>query len=86
MKNGRCRLHGGLTPSKHPNFKGSANALKSGFYAGKAIEERRKYARDIKYLLGLAKKYGLNADRRVDLERWESKRMQELAKSDFKAR
>jgi hypothetical protein len=94
MKNGRCRLHGGLTPAKHTNFKGSVNALKSGFYAKEAIEERRKYARDIKhllelrkrardvkYLLELRKEYGLNADRHIDPERWESRRMQELAKT-----
>ncbi|MCR4623770.1 MAG: hypothetical protein K5780_03900 [Alphaproteobacteria bacterium] len=30
MENGRCRLHGGLTPSKHPNHQARLNALKTG--------------------------------------------------------
>lgn len=33
MENRRCRLHGGLTPKKHPNHQAKFNALKTGRYA-----------------------------------------------------
>lgn len=33
MENGRCRLHGGLTPKKHPNHRAKLNALKTGRYS-----------------------------------------------------
>ena len=33
MENGRCRLHGGLTPKKHPNHQARFNALKTGRYS-----------------------------------------------------
>jgi len=39
MKNGRCRLHGGLTPKKHPNHQARFNALKTGRYSKDCIEQ-----------------------------------------------
>jgi hypothetical protein len=33
MPNGRCYVHGGATPAKHPNFRGHKNALKHGMYS-----------------------------------------------------
>ncbi|MCR4624045.1 MAG: hypothetical protein K5780_05385 [Alphaproteobacteria bacterium] len=39
MKNGRCRLHGGLTPKNHPNHKARLNALKTGRYAKSFIKQ-----------------------------------------------
>ena len=39
MANGRCRIHGGLSPGAP---KGSRNAFKHGFYTAEAIAHRRK--------------------------------------------
>ena len=39
MENGRCRLHGGLTPKNHPNHKARLNALKTGRYAKSFIKQ-----------------------------------------------
>ena len=39
MENGRCRLHGGLTPKKHPNHRAKFNALKTGRYSENAIHQ-----------------------------------------------
>jgi len=39
MENGRCRLHGGLTPKKHPNHQAKLNALKTGRYSENAIHQ-----------------------------------------------
>ena len=36
MENGRCRLHGGLTPKKHPNHQAKLNAFKTGKYSAQA--------------------------------------------------
>ena len=36
MKNGRCRMHGGPSPTK-----GNKNAYKHGRYTNEAIQERR---------------------------------------------
>jgi uncharacterized protein YjcR len=41
MANGRCRLHGGLSPGAP---KGNKNALKHGRYSAKAIAGRREIA------------------------------------------
>jgi len=39
MPNGRCRMHGGMSPGAP---KGNKNALKHGRYTNEAIAERRK--------------------------------------------
>lgn len=39
MENGRCRLHGGLTPKKHPNHRAKLNALKTGRYSKDCIKQ-----------------------------------------------
>lgn len=39
MPNGRCRIHGGLSPGAP---KGNQNALKHGFYSAEAIARRRE--------------------------------------------
>ena len=41
MPNGRCRLHGGLSPGAP---KGNKNALKHGRYTGEAIMRRKSIA------------------------------------------
>jgi uncharacterized protein YjcR len=41
MKNGRCRMHGGLSPGAP---KGNKNAFKHGQYSGEAIARRREVA------------------------------------------
>jgi hypothetical protein len=41
MPNGRCRLHGGLSPGAP---KGNRNALKHGLYTAEALASRRKVA------------------------------------------
>lgn len=43
MKNGRCRMHGGLSPGAP---KGNQNALKHGYYT-KAAEENRRYLKQL---------------------------------------
>ena len=42
MPNGRCRMHGGLSPGAP---KGNKNALKHGDYTAEAITRRRKIAK-----------------------------------------
>ena len=39
MENGRCRLHGGLTPKRHPNHQAKFNALKTGRYSKQLIKQ-----------------------------------------------
>jgi hypothetical protein len=54
MPNGRCRLHGGLSPGAP---KGNRNALKHGRYTAEAVASRREVAaliRAIKDLAGMA--------------------------------
>ena len=41
MKNGRCRMHGGLSPGAP---KGNKNAFKHGLYTNEAIARRREVA------------------------------------------
>jgi hypothetical protein len=41
MPNGRCRMHGGMSPGAP---RGNKNALKHGRYSNEAIAERRKVA------------------------------------------
>lgn len=41
MPNGRCRMHGGLSPGAP---KGNKNALKHGRYSAEAIATRREIA------------------------------------------
>ena len=41
MKNGRCRMHGGLSQGAP---KGNKNAFKHGQYSGEAIARRREVA------------------------------------------
>jgi hypothetical protein len=52
MANGRCRLHGGLSPGAP---KGNRNALKHGRYTAEAVASRREVAaliRGMKNLVG----------------------------------
>ena len=44
MSNGKCYFHGGATPKKHPNFRGSMNSLKHGLHSKvmKEFETRMK--------------------------------------------
>jgi hypothetical protein len=51
MPNGRCRLHGGLSPGAP---KGNRNALKHGRYSAKAIASRREVAALVRAMKGLA--------------------------------
>ncbi len=39
MENRRCRLHGELTPKKHPNHQAKFNALKTGRYSKDCIKQ-----------------------------------------------
>jgi uncharacterized protein YjcR len=41
MRNGRCRMHGGLSPGAP---QGNKNAFKHGQYSGGAIARRREVA------------------------------------------
>jgi hypothetical protein len=41
MPNGRCRMHGGMSPGAP---KGNKNALKHGLYSAEAIAYRREIA------------------------------------------
>src|SRR5680860_301233 len=50
LRNGRCRMHGGLSPGPP---KGNANARKHGFYTAKAIAERRELAVLLRAMRGL---------------------------------
>ena len=51
MPNGRCRLHGGLSPGAP---KGNKNALKHGRYTGEALARRREVAALIRAMKNLA--------------------------------
>ena len=51
MPNGRCRLHGGLSPGAP---KGNRNAFKHGRYTAGAIAIRREVAALIRAMKGLA--------------------------------
>jgi hypothetical protein len=51
MPNGRCRLHGGLSPGAP---KGNRNALKHGRYTAEAIANRREVAALIRAMRALA--------------------------------
>jgi hypothetical protein len=51
MPNGRCRLHGGLSPGAP---KGNRNALKHGRYAAAAVASRREVAALIRAMRALA--------------------------------
>jgi hypothetical protein len=51
MPNGRCRLHGGLSPGAP---KGNKNALKHGRYTAKAVASRREVSALIRATRALA--------------------------------
>jgi hypothetical protein len=51
MPNGRCRMHGGLSPGA-PN--GNRNALKHGRYTAEAVAYRREVATLIRCMKELA--------------------------------
>jgi hypothetical protein len=51
MPNGRCRLHGGLSPGAP---KGNRNALKHGRYTAEALARRREVAALIRAMRALA--------------------------------
>jgi uncharacterized protein YjcR len=52
MPNGRCRMHGGLSPGAP---KGNKNALKHGSYTAEAIAKRREVAALLRTMKTLAK-------------------------------
>src|SRR5215472_14607218 len=52
MPNGRCRMHGGLSPGAP---KGNQNALKHGRYTAVAVANRREIAALLRSMKGLAK-------------------------------
>jgi hypothetical protein len=52
MANGRCRMHGGLSPGPP---KGSRNALKHGRYTAQAIARRREIGALIRRMHALAR-------------------------------
>ena len=51
MPNGRCRMHGGLSPGAP---KGNRNAFKHGRYTAEAIAHRREIAALIRAMKDLA--------------------------------
>lgn len=51
MRNGRCRLHGGLSPGAP---KGNRNAFKHGRYTAEAVASRRELAALIRAMRALA--------------------------------
>ena len=51
MPNGRCRMHGGLSPGAP---KGNRNALKHGRYSADAIARRREVAALVRAVCALA--------------------------------
>jgi len=51
MPNGRCRMHGGLSPGAP---KGNRNALKHGRYTAEAVASRRDVAALIRAMRTLA--------------------------------
>jgi hypothetical protein len=52
MPNGRCRMHGGLSPGAP---RGNRNALKEGRYTAEAITRRREVASLLRSMRRLAK-------------------------------
>jgi uncharacterized protein YjcR len=52
MPNGRCRLHGGMSPGAP---KGNQNAFKHGRYRAEAIASRREIAQLLRATNALAK-------------------------------
>jgi hypothetical protein len=52
MSNGRCRMHGGMSPGAP---KSNKNAFKHGRYTAEAIERRRKISGLIRAMKALAK-------------------------------
>ena len=53
---GRCRLHGGLTPKKHPNHKARLNALKTGRYSVQAKMKIKELKNELDLLNNLINK------------------------------
>jgi hypothetical protein len=51
MPNGRCRLHGGLSPGAP---QGNRNALKHGRYTAESVASRREVAALIRTMRALA--------------------------------
>ncbi len=47
MENGRCRLHGGLTPRIHPNHRAKFNAVKHGRYSASTKMKIRELKAEI---------------------------------------
>ena len=58
MENGRCRLHGGLTPKKHPNHQAKLNALKTGRYSAQAKMKINELKDELRRLDNLIKTAG----------------------------
>ena len=58
MENGRCRLHGGLTPKKHPNHRSKFNALKTGRYSAQAKMKIKELKTELQELDNLIKTVG----------------------------
>jgi len=54
MPNGRCRMHGGMSPGAP---KGNRNALKHGRYTAEAIAGRREIAELVRAMKALARNY-----------------------------
>jgi len=52
MPNGRCRMHGGLSPGAP---KGNKNALKHGHYTAEAIARRRQISELLRTMKALAR-------------------------------
>jgi uncharacterized protein YjcR len=52
MTNGRCRMHGGLSPGAP---KGNKNALKHGRYSAAALAERKRITALLRSMKALAK-------------------------------
>ena len=52
MPNGRCRMHGGMSPGAP---KGNKNAFKHGHYAAEAIASRREIAKLLRDARALVK-------------------------------
>jgi len=52
MPNGRCRMHGGMSPGAP---KGNKNALKHGHYTAEAIARRREVANMLREARALVK-------------------------------
>ena len=52
MPNGRCRMHGGLSPGAP---KGNKNALKHGLYTAQAIARRREISALMRAMKALAR-------------------------------